>query len=255
MFYLTLPSNSSLDYYPDNTLTHYFTKLPHGIDLSGGQWEVGLVEIQYPHTWYNVKDDEAWVVVRTKPDHPLKRASLQGGLYGTPEILVKHLKLRCRKKIEKEGEDCEAIVFTYNEITQKVTLSLKGGASIVISKALQQMLGLAKNEYEGKGHFTGDHSVDVHGGFYSVYVYCNLVEPHIVGDALVPLLRTIPIRGHTGDLITKTYENVHYHPVQQKQFDTVEMDLRDDTACSIPFQQGKVVTTLHFRKRRSPHFL
>ena len=44
MFYLTLPSNSSMNYYPDNTLAHYTTALAQEVDLSG-RWEVGLSEI------------------------------------------------------------------------------------------------------------------------------------------------------------------------------------------------------------------
>lgn len=81
------------------------------------------------------------------------------------------------------------------------------------------------------------------------------MEPHIVGDALVPLLRILPIRGKNGDLITRTYENIIYYPVQQKRFDTVELDIRDDTGRSVSFERGKVVATVHFRRRRSPHFL
>jgi hypothetical protein len=54
MFYLTLPSNSSMDYFPDNTLTHFTTRLPQMMDLDGS-CEIGLAEIQYPHSWYNIK--------------------------------------------------------------------------------------------------------------------------------------------------------------------------------------------------------
>jgi hypothetical protein len=54
MFYLTLPSNSSMDYIPDNTLTNFTTRLPQMMDLDGS-WEIGLAEIQYPHSWYNIK--------------------------------------------------------------------------------------------------------------------------------------------------------------------------------------------------------
>ena len=62
MFYLTLPSNSSMDYFPDNTLTHFTTRLPQMMDLVGSQ-EIGLTEIQYPHSCYNIKKREAWVHV------------------------------------------------------------------------------------------------------------------------------------------------------------------------------------------------
>ena len=43
-FYMTLPSNSSMQYYPDNTAARYTTKLTSPIELEG-DWEVGLVEI------------------------------------------------------------------------------------------------------------------------------------------------------------------------------------------------------------------
>ena len=55
-FYLTLPSNSSMKYYPENTLTSFTTRLPNSIRLEG-DWDVGLVEIQYPHNWYNIPED------------------------------------------------------------------------------------------------------------------------------------------------------------------------------------------------------
>jgi hypothetical protein len=45
-----------------DTLTHYTTKLPNIMDLDG-TWEIGLAEIQYPHSWYNVKNKEAWLKV------------------------------------------------------------------------------------------------------------------------------------------------------------------------------------------------
>ena len=62
MFYLTLPSNSSLNYYPGNTLTHYTTVLAQDIDLSG-RWEVGLSEIQYPRSWHNIQNGKSWINV------------------------------------------------------------------------------------------------------------------------------------------------------------------------------------------------
>jgi hypothetical protein len=49
-FYVTLPSNSSRDVYPDNTLTKFRTKLKNPIRLEG-LYEVALVELMYPVTW------------------------------------------------------------------------------------------------------------------------------------------------------------------------------------------------------------
>ena len=52
-FYVTLPSNASMDFYPTNKISQYRTKLPKSISLSH-QWEVGLCELIFPANWYNV---------------------------------------------------------------------------------------------------------------------------------------------------------------------------------------------------------
>src|SRR6218665_3155910 len=59
-FYVTLPSNSSIRYYPDNTTTRYTTRLENTLALTG-DWEVGLIEIQYQHTWFNLDSIEGRV--------------------------------------------------------------------------------------------------------------------------------------------------------------------------------------------------
>ena len=53
-FYLHLPSNSSLDKFPKNTLFEYRVGLPETIILSG-DWEVALTDIHYPHSWNTFK--------------------------------------------------------------------------------------------------------------------------------------------------------------------------------------------------------
>ena len=40
-----------------------------------------------------------------------------------------------------------------------------------------------------------------------------------------------------------------YVPVSKKEFNTVEIDIRDDTGRPVPFEFGKVITTLHFRSK------
>ncbi len=54
-FYLTLPSNASLDVFPNNKTTKYHVKLPQAVDLEG-DWEVGVYSISYPHTWYTLQN-------------------------------------------------------------------------------------------------------------------------------------------------------------------------------------------------------
>ena len=53
-FYLTLPSNASMDVFPDNKTTSYRVQLPQNINLEGDK-EVGLYSISYPNTWYTLQ--------------------------------------------------------------------------------------------------------------------------------------------------------------------------------------------------------
>ena len=47
-FYINLPSNASLGYYPENTLSKFKVRLPQSIVLDREGWECGLVEIHFP---------------------------------------------------------------------------------------------------------------------------------------------------------------------------------------------------------------
>ena len=66
-FYVTLPSNSSMQYFPDNKTSNFVTKLPRTLQLDG-EWEVGLDEIVYPHIWYNIFEEKNSVEIYT-PDN------------------------------------------------------------------------------------------------------------------------------------------------------------------------------------------
>ena len=52
-FYMTLPSNSSVEYYPENTAACYTTKLADTVKLEG-DWEVSLAEMSIPCAVYNI---------------------------------------------------------------------------------------------------------------------------------------------------------------------------------------------------------
>ena len=58
-FYVTLLSNSSTSFYPDNTIANFRTKLPQSLQFNV-PYEVGIIEIQCPKTWtsFSLKDAE-----------------------------------------------------------------------------------------------------------------------------------------------------------------------------------------------------
>jgi len=87
----------------------------------------------------------------------------------------------------------------------------------------------------------------------SLYVYCDVIEPCVVGDSKVQLLRIVPI----GDGITghHIFTNHIYVPIQKKHFDCLEINIMTDTGDVVPFAPGKSVIILHFRRSSNPYFL
>lgn len=56
-FHLVLPSNTPDATSHQNTTSHYVTKLGKDIDLTAGEYECALLELQYPNTYSNVLED------------------------------------------------------------------------------------------------------------------------------------------------------------------------------------------------------
>jgi hypothetical protein len=277
---MTLPSNSSMNYYPDNVLANYITKLPQLFDLSG-EWEVGLSEIQFPISWYNVDSDECRMALVSHGLQEYKDISPPAGHYENPDELVKQINISIAE-VEKKP----SVRFSYNDISKKISVKfldeLKYSTSIKMTKSLAELLGFewtVMREFTeefanldtdkqfaedkagmlemtplGKIAYTGSLVCDLQRGFHSLFVYCDIAEHVVVGDVKVPLLRTVNISGKEGVMISKIYQTVQYVPIQRKQFDTIEIDIRDDTGRRVPFQRGKVIVTLHFRLKKPAYF-
>ena len=207
-------------------------------------------------------------------DHQEKRLDLPTGQYDTPQQLIAGLNQLftpapppyTARNMSQEppvtlevtlgqpitynfGDQEPKVVFVYHAVSQKATIQVLENCQLELSPTLQRMLGM-QEVYLSQGSHRGVHVVDVNQGFYSLYVYCNLIEPWLVGDSRAPLLRIVPIEGHSGQMITKTYQHIHYLPLLQKHFRTIEIDIKKDTGERVPFELGKLVVTLHFRKQK-----
>ena len=104
-----------------------------------------------------------------------------------------------------------------------------------------------------RGDHVADWVADVTKGLNSLYVYCPLVEPRMMGDAQVPLLRIVPVEGRDAEMVTRIFDPVQYCPLVLRRFQTVEIDINDDTGVKMPLERGRVVVTLHCRKRKESY--
>ena len=249
-FYITLPSNASTDYYPDNKASTYQIRMPRTMYLSGN-YEVALAEIQYPHTWSTLRPNlEYYVICYSNHSAVDIRTTLYmpQGYYRTANEFIQALNKVIKDLFTHDELSVSPVRLTYNKITRKVSLIAKDDYALQFSTGLAELLGFEQYiMYED--HTEARHMFDIRHGFYTLYVYCSICEPQVVGDYYVPLLRSIGIQGQDGDIVMKTYEEPQYVPVNTSKFDTIEINIKDDTGENVAFKTGKVICKLHFRPK------
>jgi len=243
-FYVTLPSNSSADYYPENTVARYTTKLADKIELES-EWEVGLAEISFPSEVENVVYGQCYVDLYIN-DVLIRRVTLPSGHHKRVRSLVDTLHTEQRSQIPLQSHEPLLVEFSY--VNGKISIKLQENIVIEFSRDLARMLGF--DEYvKYRRNMTAKRSASLTAGdVSSAYVYCDILEHVAVGDTKAPLLRIV-------DKPKKTYGNVHqtlnpilYVPLQKKNFDTVEINIMTDTGVPVPFRYGKAFVVLEFRR-------
>ena len=103
-------------------------------------------------------------------------------------------------------------------------------------------------------YYTSDRVWDLQSEFYSLFFYCDNVEDVVTGDVKTFLLQTVNIVGKDDKMVSRIHQTFQYESVQRRQFDAIEIDIRDDIGCHVLFQRGKVIVTLHFRIKKPSYF-
>ena len=94
-FYITLPSNASMDYYSKNTVSCYQIRLPRTFYLKG-KYEVALAEIQYSHTWETFTKEEDYRF-NIRIGERIILIIVSAGYYNDTEQLVTEINKRIRE--------------------------------------------------------------------------------------------------------------------------------------------------------------
>ena len=261
-----------MDIYPENKLSDYMVHLPKEINLSGS-WEMGLSEILYPNTWYNI-DTNQYYIFYQRGDLEFV-AVLPSGYYQQPQYIVRQILQEMRREFQdknktlvSEGVLTQPIDFlfdlTYNPQTQLTTMSIqnKKGAPttdrngttkpdvvVTLSNELASILGFRETWYREIGEYTSVSVANV-DTVNAIYVYCNVIEHRTVGHTLAPLIGVLPVTGNPGAYVSKRYDKIQYHPVLKKNLSDIHISLRDDQGKRIRFRKGKVIVTLHLRPKK-----
>lgn len=227
-FYITLPSNSSMMYYPQNTVTNYITHLPQPIELDG-EWEVAVVELIYPCTFLTISEESKIFIYSYKQ---LETMSSISGTSSTPDVIVNAETTAEVKEEEEEiieevddNEDStitipilktfslptkeyndereliniinkldqltKYLMFDYDRNTKKVTISTRPEVfQIELTHTLALQLGFDPSENNLKENNKSIRPANLRLGLPSqIYIYCDVVDVQFIGDTMAPLIQ------------------------------------------------------------------
>ena len=209
-FYVTLPSISSMQYFPDHKTSNFVTKLSRTPQLDG-EWEVGLAEIVYPHTWYNIHEGKNSVEIYA-PDNlylVFKTAefSVQTGYYEKVQDVIDAL--------YKAGiSNLTDVVLSLDDTSKRVTV--KSGRRVVVKLRgdIARIFGFL-NDTAIRASDEKGFTLPKTGNQY-FYVYVDIIKSQYHGDVVVPVLRTVTLKGEHGSYVSKNFERPHYVPLNKK---------------------------------------
>lgn len=256
-FYITLPSDSSEKFFPDNTVARFTCRLPHRIRLDG-DYEVGLAEFIYPYSWFNftnVNDELHAHFVKTDTGAIFSKCSFPSGQYANEILLEKGLNDKLSEAIvlTSNRKDLRAL-FKYDEVYRKMTFSIRCDDDLeafFISEELRRLFGFAHCGPYRTGEFTAEKTFGVNDGSLLLYLYCDIAAFTAVGHAKAPLLRVCNTSGKYGDMVRTIFTHPHYVPVARREIESIEININTELGKPTPFEFGKSVVTLHFRRRHS----
>jgi len=287
-FYITVPSNASMDVYPDNTMGTFRVRFPEEINLEGS-WEVGMSDLIYSRDFVlpaytftvskhdlenkevtttscegvidssKTRDDQRTIRIICSPDKETPTLTLSSSKqfttastsFETATDFVSHL-----NHLVREESDL-GISFRLDPDTQLLSITLGSQTSMKGEVALLHVLGFRGKQMENnyfKVHTAGARSVFtgtapcVISPIYTIYVYLDIISMVIVGDTLARLLDIVPVDANSRGMTAYRVERPRYKPLERKTISDIMVHLRDETGQVIRFLEGTVILKLHFRR-------
>jgi hypothetical protein len=276
MYRITLPSNASMNYFPNNTLSNFSVKPPVPI-VDGEDYECALSEIIFPNRFINVRAPNNSIIVRRtvgseeEQEANKKTFAVPTGSYESISELLKAIRDAGVDGIVKRkapglpdfpfGDSDTWRVIIMEEVGGRVKITPRLGYTIQFGSDISTLLGfhyLNSGVHKGMSNIIssaviGPLRASTSGGLNTMYVYTNIIKDQPVGGIAVPLLRIINLeRGsNREDFSSRMYTRLYYVPLRASRFDTINIQLRDDTGELIHFEYGKVVLILEFRRKKT----
>jgi hypothetical protein len=269
-FYVTLPSNASINIFSANKTSSFTTKLVSPIHLTGN-WIVGLSSLSIPWSFYNIPQEENVVLQNDDIQYDIK---LSPGYYDSVESIINIInedqKLTQQEQKEEEMGKVNNVLFSFQVDSSRNQVGIRYKQEqnkyyvIAMTGHIQTMLGFSKNpNIKTQGiHFNSPNDkkklrhINVHASYPHNMDFCLPSEINVCLDIVKEqpvygkLLRKVSVYEYQyGKMKFINFNRPHYVKVEKKYFDTLHVDLKDLHAQNLPFQFGTSNLTLHFKQQ------
>lgn len=274
--------------HPENVTSSFVVDLPKTINLSG-EWEAAMTSLHYPKTIQNLSPNNNSVVViferTSKIDgshlgHYIRAAAIPVGLYETIDSVLKALNSAIDELVGEEtlgplfyidNEEDRIQVNPANlelfkrsftpfidrrkAIFPKEDLKMQ---KIYLEPRLAVLLGYDPLNHNFVNLCEPLHKYNVNAGFpQNIFVYCDLIEGQIIGHRYAPVMKIVPATEHNatfGESVLRTFPTREYLPLAKRSFNTISINILDNTGQKIPFTCGQLIVTVHLRRKKTRNF-
>lgn len=252
-FYLTLISNSTSELYPSNITSSFMVQLPRKIVLNE-EFVVGLAEIQFPYNFFNITQNNNLFTFVS--DSHKYNGSISPGFYNSVSDIIDEVLNQTRAdlgdwlRVDRVTNRTEVIK------TEKLVARLSHSNSLNyfhFHGRLATQLGFAPDTNVFKYELSPYVGNIYFGVPEQLFVYCDLVEPQMIGyesSQILKIVNTTNSEHKFGTPCHRAFQKIHYIPVMKKEFESVEINLRDIAGQLFPFCHGVVLIKLHFKEKQ-----
>ena len=269
-FYMTLPSNASMETHPNNTMANLIIELFTPIRFER-PFEVALVEITLPSVEKELIP--VWSIEMVKDKGPsvmlhvsLKdinglgySAVLQLLLFNYYSIIIISKLLQFYTRNLGLSSAASMLVRIIDGRKYVAIDNMAPDCYLSIYGDLADYLGFPKSVDGNRIRLKGDslsaeiddkHLYTPRSFQHTMFLYTNIIGYQYVGDTFKQLLSTIFVE-NKNDPQRITYDTPHYVPLVRNVIDGIQITIKDSSDELIKFNSGveKVILKLHFRPR------
>ena len=169
------------------------------------------------------------------------KLNLTPGFYESPALLLTH--------INELVEPFDAVFGLSKVSTPKFILEkIPTTCDLILAEGLHFVLGYNKSQLD-QTYTKAEHSPQLQRGIFSFFLYTDIVRETLVGDVMVPLLRTVHVPHTTyGSIVNQIIENPIVIGLNRKRISSIEIMICTDVGEFVEFEGGKVLLILEFTR-------